>query len=556
MKTLDYFDFEKVSLKGFCAFCKQNIPLAASVTVTLFFTYGIKLCLYSIGIDTELFMADKTSMLLGIIQIGRWGLSLLQRLWYIREFNPVFAFGAAFCLIWLFTLSWCYIIAVFSKNTSRNNRLIPFALLFMTSTVWAEQFYFVFQAAEIAAMIFLCPFVIYMLYKGFLEDGRREIICACVLMVLMFSVYQAIIPLFICGVFVCFLLLQENSSYEPRVYQWLCLKLFVTLIAAIAIWALLGKLALLAFHLKKSDYLDGMNKWGTVPLYKNILNILIYGYQITIGCIPAVQAIAEPIIAQFAKTGVAAAKAFSHSSRITGNFLLLPAAILFIIQIIRLARRKIPAGSRLLYILAGIGVPFCIILLPVIGGSAPPLRSMYALPIASAFMIFFLIASIRKMFARVIAVLALVTSMYQAQVVAQLWYSDYMRYQDDVRLASELDALITPLQDKTEPLPVAIIGAHRTASVFTTNFLRGDVLGHSFFEWGATTKEETSRRGISFMQSLGMPYAYVDESRMDVARAAVLTMPSYPDAYCVRRLPDMIVVKLSESEYRPEEPSL
>jgi len=250
-----------------------------------------------------------------------------------------------------------------------------------------------------------------------------------------------------------------------------------------------------------------------------------------------------------------AAKHISSVSRLTGNALLLPAAVLFIIQIIRLARHKIPAGRRLLYALAGIGVPFCIILLPVMGGSTPPLRSMYALPVASAFMILFLITKARKTFARVLAILALVTSVYQAQIVAQLWYSDYMRYQDDVRLAYELDTLITPLQNKAAPLPIAIVGAHKTASVFTSNFLLGDVPGHSFFEWDAATKKESSRRGVSFMKSIGMPYTYVTEEHMDTARAAALNMPSYPDAGCAHRLPDMIVVKLSESAYGPEKPS-
>ena len=59
-KTLiKYFDMEEASLKGFCNFCRNNLPLILAVSVTLFFTYGIKLFWYSIGIDTELFMRIK-----------------------------------------------------------------------------------------------------------------------------------------------------------------------------------------------------------------------------------------------------------------------------------------------------------------------------------------------------------------------------------------------------------------------------------------------------------------------------------------------------------------
>jgi hypothetical protein len=129
MSGLDYFGTQKASVKGFCDYCKKNIPLVITVTIALFFTYGGKLFWYSIGIDTELFINDKNYFLPWNIQIGRFGLGVLQKLWHIKEFNPFTAFLIAFCFIWLFPLSWCYIIGVFSRNTGRNNNLIPFALI-------------------------------------------------------------------------------------------------------------------------------------------------------------------------------------------------------------------------------------------------------------------------------------------------------------------------------------------------------------------------------------------------------------------------------------------
>jgi hypothetical protein len=89
----------------------------------------------------------------------------------------------------------------------------------MTIPVWVEQFYFVFQAAETACMILLCPYVIYLLYQGFLQEEKGKVIGAFTLLVLMISVYQAIVPLFCAGVFACFVLLQERSDYEPKVYN-------------------------------------------------------------------------------------------------------------------------------------------------------------------------------------------------------------------------------------------------------------------------------------------------------------------------------------------------
>jgi len=221
--SIKYFDMEEVSLAGFLNFCKNNLPLILAVSVTLFFAYGIRLFCHSIGIDIELFMVNRAEKNQWSLMIGRFGLVLLSSIWRINEFNPFTSFFIAFCLIWVFTISWCYIIAIFSRNTGRNNNLIPFALVFMTMPVWAEQFYFLLQAAENAFIIALCPYVIYLMYKGFLDNERGKIICAVVLLVFMISVYQAIVPLFICGVFVCFILMQERSDYKSAIYRNLCL---------------------------------------------------------------------------------------------------------------------------------------------------------------------------------------------------------------------------------------------------------------------------------------------------------------------------------------------
>ena len=36
--SIKYFDFKKVSVAGFCNFCRNNIPLVIAVTFTLFFS--------------------------------------------------------------------------------------------------------------------------------------------------------------------------------------------------------------------------------------------------------------------------------------------------------------------------------------------------------------------------------------------------------------------------------------------------------------------------------------------------------------------------------------
>jgi len=398
------FDMEKASVTGFCTFCRKNIPLIIAVSITLFFTYGIRLFWYSIGVDTDFFMSDKPGMLKWSMTIGRFGYVALSKLWYIKEFNPFTAFFTAFCLIWFFTISWCYIIAIFSRDTGRNNKLIPFALIFMTMPVWAEQFYFLLQAAENAFIISLCPYVIYLLFKGFLDHEKGKIICASMLLVLMISVYQAIVPMFCCGVFACFLLLQEYSDYKPKVYRKLCLGIFITLAGSLAVYFFIDRIIIPGiFHLERSNYLENMNQWGKWNVKFIFVNLLLFCYTITIGHIPLVQNIVHPIITRYVGTSAQLAEIIAHISRFSGNVLLLPATVFFLIKITAIMRKTIPSGRKLLYFLAGIGVPLSIMFLLFMGGERPPQRSLYVLPLASAFMLFFLIRTYKKKAAMVVA---------------------------------------------------------------------------------------------------------------------------------------------------------
>jgi hypothetical protein len=365
----------------------------------------------------------------------------------------------------------------------------------------------------------------------------------------MTSVYQAIVPMFCCGVFACFVLLQERTDYEPQVYRNLCLKLFITLIGAMAVYFFIDRIIIpVFFQVEKSTYFDDMNQWGQVPVRQNIINILSFGYIITIGHIPLVQDMVNPIIASYARTGMQAAEAIAISSRVCGNVLLLPVTILFLVKITTVMRNTISSGRKLLYMLAGIGIPLCIILLAIMGGNRPPLRSLYALPLAFAFMLFYLIISYKKRVASVIACLALITAVYQAQITAQLFYSDQVRYNEDVRLVSDLNDLITQVQPDNEKLPVALIGKYQMASIFRTNFLQGEIIGHSVYGL-AVEPSETTSRGLAFMKSLGFYHDMPNGEQIDQAIKEVILMPAYPDPGCVRRVGDFIVVKISETLY-------
>jgi len=553
---------EKVTVKGFCNFCKNNIPLVITVSIALFFTYGIRLFWHSIGVDAELFIEDKSGWLMGQISFLRFGYALLSKLWHINEFNPFTAFFAAFCLIWFFTISWCYIIAVFSRDTGRNNKLIPFALVFMTMPVWAEQFYYLFQAAENAFIISLCPYVVYLLFKGFLDNEKGKIICASILLVFLPSVYQAILPMFCCGVFICFVLLSEYTEYEPRIYRNLCLKLFIALLGSFMVYLFIARIVLVVLSIEKGSYVDQNSQWGKGALRDIVMGILSLGYTLTVGHIPLFQSIVNPIIASYDKVGaykrpvIEMIELSANISRVHGNVLLIPFTVFFLAKMAFVMRKTIPSGRRLLYMLAGIGIPFCIILMAVATGTRSPMRTLYALPLAFAFMLFYLIRTGKKTVATVVACLSLIIAVHQAEITAQLFYSDQMRYNEDVRFAYELNNLITQIQPDDEKLPVVIAGKYEVSSRFEKNFIKGEGIRVSFFDVNfAQPKSTTERtmRVLAFMRTLGINYDMPSGSQIERAIKEAVSMPPYPDPGCVKRMQDYIVVKLSENMYEEGE---
>jgi len=482
--------------------------------------------------------------------IGRFGLSLLVWLFNLKGFNPITAFFCTFCLIWLFTISHAYIISLFCKNTGKNNTLIPFALVFISSPIWAEQFYFVFQAREVALMVLLCPFAIYIMFKGFIDNKKGNIIFAFLSLIFMTSVYQAMVPFFCCGVFICFMLFLETSDYEAKTYRNLCLKIFAMLICAIVVYAVIYKILIPSIFMENRDT-ENYYKWGRISIKENISYILS----------------SARIITGIHHTGIFEPNAFENillfitsinKSNIFGNILLLPLALLFIIKSIDIARKKFTSDKKIVYIIASIGIPLSIMFLAILGGNAPGIRTIYVLPLAFAFMFFFLIKNYSNKYRITVVCFALFTAAYQAQITAQLLYSDQLRYNEDVRLAYEIRDMIVKTSLDNENLPVAIVGQYRIAEKFHTNanFIKGELIGHSLFSRGEVDSNDLTIqvlffnnltiRVLFFMRGLGIHFNTPNDEQMKKAIVEAVYMPSYPNPGFVKKLPDVIVVKLSD----------
>jgi hypothetical protein len=537
---------EPLSIKGFCGFLKNNIPLVIAASIAVVFIGGARLIWRGDIFDDIVRLSNNIGTLKIHASNNRFGAAILT--WLLsREFNPYTQVFAATGILWCAVLSWCYIIAVFQGNTGRDNRFILFALLFSSSLAIRELFLCPSATGEFICLLLLCPYAVHLFYKGFLDNEKGKIALAFVILVFMIGIYEGgAVPAFCCGVFLCFLLLQERTSYEPKVYSRLCLKLFIALLLASAVYLIINRFIVQGIlQIEKLDYYSDPVKWLKRPLRETILTILMQGYVLTIGDIPFVQHIVHPRIADLTKLPASpTVEQIALFSRAYSNVILLPAAVLFLVSIVKKASGIIPKGRRLLYVLAGIGVPFSIIMITVIFGSAVPYRALWAMSPAMAFMCFYLSKTWKhKKAVFVLWLLVLFVSARQLQTTALSFYAGYKYYEEEVRLSVDLNRRIQEVQPETGKLPVAMVGGY--------DYSVPNLLGTQASMW-ARAFDPTSNRsslGLVFMNLLGMQYDPPDDSQWKTILAGAASMPSYPAPGCVQRLSGVVVVKLSEDEY-------
>jgi hypothetical protein len=548
--TLPFWDGKGASFNGFVDFLKKNTPLVITVTLAALFVYGVVFFNIVVNGDTSIYLDDPDFYKKMHIQAGRWVTPALIKLFFIKESGIYASNFISVLSIWLFSLLFPYFIAVFTKNTDRRNGFIPLSLTVLTYSVWTQYFLFFYQNKIQALFIAVTLIIVYLLFDGFLSRNKIKTAAAFVLSVLSFGVYQPLVPLFLCIVFVYFVLLQENSDLPPKEYALLCLKLIVVFIAAFVFAALLDRTV---------KYVQGVDTpgiervmiWNKTNLLSILAHILAQGYALTFGNIPFVHSLFSPMMPEmygsaFDPFGRPVADIIFNQARAIGNAALLPFGVAFLALIFINARKKIPAGRKLLYILAGIGVPVSILFLVILSGEVLGTRILYALPFAAAFM-FYYVSSIQKtVLRRVLYCIILATVFYQAQI-SQIMLESAVRVSDiDAKIAFDLDERIREVLGESGKLPVVYVG--NIEHPLQKQRFTIEMAGRSVFEWW--TKDDISNQTlphvIPFMNIYGFYYDVPTPEQLEHAYEASRDMPSYPLEGCVKNLGDLVVVKLGE----------
>lgn len=515
-------EFELIKIRDFYLENKKHIFITAFF---ILFTYGIKIFNVTFSIDTEAIISVPDSLYSAWLSMGRYGAILIKIIAGTKWFNP---YVAAFMLpigLLFSTMIWGYLFCCFKPKREQGNLPIwVFSSIFITAPIISEQASFLLQAYEVSIAYGLIGLALIFLFKAILQNERKFYLFSIILSVIGFATYQAMILLYIAGVVASFVLLLNRLEKTEKngYYYWLIIfKLIISFASSYIIYITINKIILSIFKLTTPSYIEGQMIWGNEPVIDTIKSVL------------------KHILTIFQGTGR------DYSYLLT--FLTIAIIIMIIYKI------KNYKKNNYIYILSMLFLLTCPFLMTIVLGATPSPRTEVNVPFVTGFLAMFLIDVCQKKhfvekfrIYKFAMVVIFIISMGQGQISTRMYYTEYVRYQEDVMLATKISDRVDQLNlGECPEAPVIFIGAinaKRNESTLKSEDIQ--YLGKSFFEVGISTSHGTFIIQ-NFLKTLGIVYQYASQEQFGIAEQESVKMGIWPNTDSIKYTQGIIIVRLS-----------
>lgn len=484
------------------------------------------LCSGIIGIDTEDFICHGASFLDGWRNTGRQGLVFLKYIMNGDAFNP---YLSGTLTILLLALAVTLTIRLWNHSYGEKCHLgIYFATmgLWVAHPIWAEQFYFMLQGAEICLGMLLSVIAVRCVEKGAAAKGRRRLgffVTAILLLLITFSTYQIFVVYFI-FLTVSFLLLKSlRTEGGKKGFRAECKRIAPYILIFLIAFIVNSLVTKLFFY--QSDYLAGQIRWGELSLRDCVYSIAIHVRNV-----------------------------------LTGQNSIFTSAVYGILCLIGLVGMFCIAGKKgiapLFYFLCLMVTPF---LMTIVCAQEPAIRSQLILPACTGLVFFvdgILInnpvrGEIRtgRMHYPLVAgmmLLAIIGVYQESDVTLRLYYTDACRYEQDVAIGRDLIKRLEQIRGGDDT-PIVVIGSRSFQP--NRSCMEGEIIGRSIFEHDVNEEPRyywSTRRVVSFLHTLGYNCEQLPDRSIPYAESFAEDMGVYPAPNSVAHAGDMIVIKLSE----------
>lgn len=519
------FNEKNLSLDNLKEYIYKNRYVFMFGVLLLFLIHGKQLYVLNARVDTEVFINNPNSVY-NWLDVGRQGGIFTRILFEQLNFNPYFVTAGSFIVLSASMIAFGYLFQYVGKMSSGISVLI--FLIFLVHPIWVEQFYFTLQILVIAIAIFLTAISILMSFWGILNNKKFAKVLSIVLMVWIFSTYQLFIVLYVAGAIFSFLLFykhkslrEDNEKRNIHIYIKLIFNLIILFLIAMIINSLITKL----FFSNGAEYLTSQIRWGIDPVEICIKNIITHVTMVALG------------------------KGVFYSYTYIISIILMLSCLLYDVLHMKEIRLK------WLYVLAAISLQVCPFIVTIYGGTAPVFRAQFVLPFVIACNLgFTVMASSSVKYKKTIASsICVVILIIQTHSVMRMEYTDDIRFQEDMRLGSQISERIG-MATNGEEKPIAFIGS--SSSQLNASCIRGEFIGRSIFDVDAAAQPHffySSGRITSLLRTMGYKMQGVSSEQVLEARKIASEMPIWPAKESVYDAGDFVVVKLSVDNWYAEE---
>lgn len=487
--------------KDFIEYCEKHVLLILLTFIIIFVCHGYILNNSNVGIDTEIFLNNPQNNY-NWLEIGRFGLIIEKYILNLGFFNMFYAEALAIFLIFIFNLLCYYTFYVFSgKDFKYLNLIIP--LVGFTSPIWAEQFVFYIQIAEIAFAMIVTVLAVLLIFDWVINKKKLSGIFGLVLLVLSIGTYQSFIPVYIGIVVFSLILLFENEEYKGKLDNILIiiLKLMGSFIVGFIIYELILKITNVDF-----SYLNGSNLWRISSSKREVVKNIYYHIK-----------------------DIILAKSYFY------NLGLIVSLVLFIvIGIIKSIKNENNTKKvfKVIYFFAYAAFAATPFLMTVYIGQGSVVRAEIYIPLLEAMAILFVLVNYyEKVSINALKAIILVPVIYlffvQSYYLERLYYTDYLTREKDKEYIYEL---AHDLKEAGVPDTATLFIYGHYNGMETNATLKGQVIGTSMFEFNhvITPMYYYSGQTIVYLfRAYGFNYNWLQIDRIDEAKNKV-SSEEYP----------------------------
>ena len=459
-----------------------------------FFIYGIRLFKYQISIDTEVIINSFNGQIMAWNSIHRYSLGLIKYLFHLCPFNY---YLANFLMIIFFSLSvyfLYYIIdSIFKKSKASNKKIILFTFLIISSPIFAEQFSFTLQCAEVAISLFIFDIGLFFFLKSF--QKKRYVILSILCFVIDLGCYQSFMTLLIgMLILVLFIKNQDKIDKDENIY-YVCYSVFVIVLSFVG-YLVLGKIINSIFNVAATSYLKEQIGWFHQSVLYCFIKIFGFIGKVLIG----------------------------YGIFYNVSYLI---CVLLVIRYIFYHRKNM--WSCLLSFMYLISPFFLVFFL----GHSEVIRAQISLPIVIACILLFMVDFNKFNYKKIFIIVLCFIVVEQSIVTVTLFFSDYQRFLWDKEFSVGLMK-----KNKLENRRIVFVGSFGYGD---KKLLKGETLGSSFFEWDKDSDLGINRRAIGFIQSLG--YSVEVPTISDYELAKQITNDVVSENMEIIYQDDMVIVK-------------